>query len=165
MEARRQALIALVLQAFKDVTREGGVSWSQTFVMDDYGSASQLAEAAAQDRELDWIELAQQGPWNHESAVCGVWGFLDAISAKYYLAASLLLDLETGRSAHHDLHLIDGPQKNAWSLLDDHQRAVVAMYMHWKRDIAGLEQSRVEHRIWTRALQAGWDQYPPPDDK
>ncbi|HLP83893.1 MAG TPA: DUF6714 family protein [Phycisphaerales bacterium] len=162
MEARRQELIALVLQAFKDVTREGGVSWSQTFVMDDYGSDAELAQAAARDRELDWIELSRQGPWNYEYAM---WGFLDAISARYYLAASLLLDLETGRSAHPDLLLTYGPQKESWSLLDDHQRAVVAMYMRWKRDIAGLEQSRMEHRNWTRALQAGWDQYPPPDSK
>ncbi len=159
LEQRRRDLIERVLLAFKDVKRTGGVSWSQTFVIDDYGTESEIAEAAERDCELDWAELARHGPWNFEAAACGVWGFLDAVGARYYLAAALLLDLETGRSAHHELSLDSGPNEERWSLLDNRQRAVVAVYLRWKRDVAGIASVKHAYRNAARTLANGWDAY------
>lgn len=164
LEQRRRDIIACVLREFKDVKRTGGVSWSQTFVMDDYGSAELITAAAEQDREIDWIELARHGPWNVEAGMgCGGWSFLDAIGARYYLAAAMLMDLERAKPAGVELALETGPRDIRWSLLSEEHAAVVALYLRWKRDIAGIAHDRHSHRQFVRILESGWDAQPTSD--
>jgi hypothetical protein len=157
MESRRKELIADVLAVFKDVTRIGGVSWSQTYVLDDYGSEAELAFALDHDLDLTWMELARHGPWKHGSGSHGGWSFLDPIGARYYLAAALLLDLEHGVSADHEFSLTHGPTDAYWCLLNDEQKRVVAEYLAWKRDIEGLRGNQHEHRKMKSIFQSGWN--------
>ena len=47
----KEQLIELVKTEFADVTREGGVSWSEGYVIDDYGSKEERAAARAKDKD------------------------------------------------------------------------------------------------------------------
>lgn len=101
LEAEREALIAEIYAAFKDVSREGGVSWRETRVIDDaYDLASEKTAAArAQARALDmdrhWTELAETDDWL-EDLGRGSFSFLDPIGFRYYLPAVMVLCARTG---------------------------------------------------------------------
>ncbi len=89
-EAR--AVEALVFDAFRGVTREGGVSWHQTHVLDYFGTAEELAAASLKDTEANWEALVDDQAWIDLNRN-GVWAFLDAAGFRYYLAAEMVLML------------------------------------------------------------------------
>lgn len=158
LELRRHQLIAHVLAEFKDVSRAGGVSWTQAPVLDDYGTAEELASAALHDRDTNWIELARGSAWSLTTNG-SQWSFLDAIGTRYYLAAAMLLDLERDTSAEHESLLTNGPSDYRLDLLSHDQYCVVAMYLRWKRDVALATEDVCMEVTMTDALQAGWDAY------
>jgi hypothetical protein len=84
LEAEREALIAEIYAAFKDVSREGGVSWSETYVLDFYGTPEERAEARDRDRDWSWTDLVDDPDWQIGQGSGGL-TFLDAIGFRYYL--------------------------------------------------------------------------------
>ncbi len=160
LEQRRRDIIECVLREFKDVKRTGGVSWSQTFVMDDYGSEEEMSRAANKDTDTNWIDLARGDNWF--LGIPGTpWSFLDAIGTRYYIAAALLLDMERGMSTGHEDLLTVGPWDDRLDLLTHDQLCVVAMYIRWKRECAAASEDVLLEMTLTDALAAGWDAYPP----
>src|SRR5690349_9872994 len=85
----RRSVEAEIHAAFAGVSREGGVSWTESRVIDGEPGPRTPDEARAQDKEGSWQELIEDPGWNLE---CGVGGFnfLDAIGYRYYLAPAMV---------------------------------------------------------------------------
>jgi hypothetical protein len=89
LRAEAAAVEADIRRAFKGVTREGGVSWAGSFVVDDHGSVEEVAAAAAEDTEQSWEELVDDPDWSEEGARGG-FNFLDPIGFRYYIAPAMI---------------------------------------------------------------------------
>lgn len=96
--------IALVFETFRGVNREGGVSWSETFVRDDYGNEEECREARLRDKDSSWEEVAIDPNWEPFSGNGG-FAFLDPIGFRYYLPAALVQRLR-GREGLISLDLV-----------------------------------------------------------
>lgn len=81
LQSEHQALIKEIHAAFAGVSREGGVSWSETRVLDMYGSDDERKAARAQDTDRSWSELVDDPKW-YEIGIGG-FSFLDPISVRY----------------------------------------------------------------------------------
>lgn len=88
LEAERKALIQEIHAAFAGVSREGGVSWSESIVIDDWGDAEACATARKRDTDRSWTELVDGMTWDY-SIPWGGYSFLDPIGARYYLPAAM----------------------------------------------------------------------------
>lgn len=126
--------------AFRGVSREGGVSWSETDVIDDYGTEEERAIARASDTDTEWEELILSGTFLDDAAP-GSFCFLDAIGFRYYLPAAMCQALKPeydtqGRffSWYDSLpfHLASADRsihREGFLLLRDDQRRVVANFI------------------------------------
>lgn len=73
--AARPAVEALVFEAFKGVTREGGVSWHEAEAIDFQVSDEEWDEARALDTEKSWEELLDDEKWRNQAGEWA-WPFL-----------------------------------------------------------------------------------------
>lgn len=87
--ARREALIREIYTAFAGVSREGGVSWSEAYVIDMNGEEGERRIDRAQDKDTRWEELVDNSDWDMERGIGG-WSFLDPIGFRYYLPAAMI---------------------------------------------------------------------------
>ncbi|CAN5745317.1 hypothetical protein BH11PLA1_BH11PLA1_07210 [soil metagenome] len=93
LDIRRRRMVERIYADFKGVTREGGVSWSESIVVDSYGDEDDQAAARASDVETDWMALVNDPNWV-VSVGKGGWSFLDAIGTRYYVAPAMVRQLE-----------------------------------------------------------------------
>ncbi|MEI7575493.1 MAG: DUF6714 family protein [Armatimonadota bacterium] len=140
MVSTRPELIEAIKAAFRGVSREGGVSWSETDVIDDYGTEEMRAIARASDTDSEWEELILSGTFLDDAAP-GSFCFLDAIGFRYYLPAAmcqaLMPELDTqGRffGWHGSLiyHLIEADRsifREGFLLLSKEQKRVIANFI------------------------------------
>ena len=91
MIATRSELIGFIKAAFGNVSRQGGVSWTETEVLDMYGSDAERATARKKDTDQRWTELIDGDGFRE----CGIGGFcfLDPIGFRYYLPAAICISL------------------------------------------------------------------------
>lgn len=82
-EQRKAALIEEITAAFDGVSRENGVSLSESWIIDDYGSDEEQAEARKQDTETRWQDVPDEGICYGYSCL----SFLDDIGFHYYIPA------------------------------------------------------------------------------
>jgi hypothetical protein len=82
-EQTKQALIEEITKAFAGGSREGGVSLSEAWVIDDYGSDEERAEARARDTDKRWEEVPDKDIHFGYS----YFSFLDDIGFAYYIPA------------------------------------------------------------------------------
>ncbi len=144
-------------EEFCDVTRDGGVSWSQTEVIDDWGTDEQERAARASDRDRDWLEVANDPLWPKPN---GSFSFLDPIGFRYYLAAAMFRALHT-RSTHvgnEDLHFVldvryDKHRRAHFKLFTPGQRDATRLFIESVTLWAEFEETRDE---WTDLLY-DWD--------
>ncbi|MBX3381197.1 MAG: hypothetical protein KF805_13970 [Phycisphaeraceae bacterium] len=104
MEARKKALIAEVYAAFEGVSREGGVSWSQAYVVDNYGDENSYAAAGQEDVDNQWEELVSDESWLADG-IGGGFAFLDPIGFRYYLPAAMIRELNEHASSGIERYL------------------------------------------------------------
>jgi hypothetical protein len=146
--------IAEVYAAFKGVTREGGVSWSETRVMDGFGTEEQCVAARASDTEHSWEELVDDPRWRADMGVGG-FAFLDAIGFRYYLAPALIRELRQLPAPGLDFWLTASYckpiQSNGDVSLNESQSRCVARAVEffWKR--SAQKDPDFAHR-WDEAL-------------
>ena len=69
--AEREALLAEIQAVFDGVDRKGGVSWSESEVLDHYGSPEDCAAARAKDRDRCWQDVLEDPQWNPMPGVGG----------------------------------------------------------------------------------------------
>lgn len=161
LDAEREALVAEIYDAFKNVLREGGVSWSESEVIDFYGSPEERAGARRKDTDIHWSQLVDDKNWSTEPGVGG-YSFLDAIGFRYYLPPGMLRCLRSGYDEGICFHLSDPGQgllehkRNQQSLLDDRQRRCVAQFLLYMVKEAGHS---LNANNWRKALNCEWRRY------
>lgn len=84
----REGLREEIYEAFANVSRIGGVSWSEARVID-----SDYLVDGSPEFDSRWEDLVNDHKWNPESGVGG-FPFLDSIGTKYYLPAALVRALD-----------------------------------------------------------------------
>lgn len=155
-----QEMISEIRRAFENVSREGGVSWSEAEGLDLYFSKEELAAARAMDKDRHWWELVDDPEWNPSEGVGG-FTFLDSTSYPYYLAAAMTAELKgekplIANTLDEILCLDGGPDQipDAWSNLTQDQRYCVRRFLEL--------MARVDpygHRGWTEALESYWNHF------
>lgn len=135
LAAERDAIIAEIYVAWKGVTRDGGVSWSEAKAIDSDSSNEELAAARASDTESCWKNLVDDP--NRYHTMLGGYCFLDAIGFRYYIAPELTRCIRSpSKNQFCDSplpfwleldvrHSPDGPPKQ-WYLLNARQRTCIA---------------------------------------
>jgi hypothetical protein len=139
IDREREALRAQIRAAFKGVTRDGGVSWSETLVIDNYGTDEERAAARARDTDTCWTELVDDPNWVLHDGLGG-FSFVDAIGFRYYLPAAMIRSVESGDD-HGSLcfHLTLPPpgdkfhdwKMGKWSRIDRKQRLAVRRFIRY----------------------------------
>ena len=85
-EDRKLALIEEINAAFDGVSRENGVSLSEAWVIDNYGSDEERAAARKQDTETRWQDVADEAIADGYSCL----SFLGEIGFRYYIPAYMV---------------------------------------------------------------------------
>ena len=115
--------------AFQGVNREGGVSWSEAQVIDNYGSNEERNIARSSDKDRTWIDLATDPAWDVWDCSSN-WSFLDKIGFRYYVAAAIARDLILGGSALNQFSLSPPDSVEQWDFTKDQIRVFVAYMEH-----------------------------------
>ncbi len=160
MVTSRIELIELIKDAFKNVSREGGVSWSETNVVDDYGTEEERRQARERDTDTNWLEVAAI-PRFREDGGWGSFSFLDAIGFRYYLPAAMLQSLMLERSKVCDVFdfsevcsLIDGISDpgalhyGAYLLLSDPQKSAIGNYIAYHEAVELAQTSILDFELF-----------------
>jgi hypothetical protein len=92
LDQSRDEVIQEIYVAFKGVTREGGVSWSETLVIDSDGTMDQRLFERERDTEQSWEDLVDDPTWNADIGIGG-FSFLDPIGFRYYIAPAMVREL------------------------------------------------------------------------
>lgn len=166
LDKRKVALLAYIHDAFKGVTREGGVSWHEA---GEIGSrhnptAQQLVQARVFDTEASWTELSGDFKWDpHESWGNSCFHYLDPIGFRYYLPAAMVLCIKHGCDRGLRAHLTarsgngaDGKPNEQWCALNRRQSLCVRAFLQYMIDVATLASSPLERDWWKDALDSHW---------
>ena len=160
LDAVRNAVIAEIYCAFQNVTREGGVSWGESVVLDDYGGPDECEAARMRDTDANWGQLVDNKRWVPE---CGSGGFnfLDSVGFRYYLPPAMVRSLQSGQDEGIRLKLsMLRSRPEQFSLLDQRQRLCIArflLYMARHSDEPYLVCNDKDE--WLATLNAGWWEY------
>ncbi len=165
----RDAVIAQIYEAFADVTREGGVSWSETEVLDLEwgGTEAELAAARLRDRDKSWVDLINDAGW-HDETSCGGFAFLDAIGYRYYSAAAMVRHLRNGESSCDLLRSLTvdrsrdrgrKARRGQWSSIDEPQSRCIARFIRFWIVMHTAEEDDGGAETWEHALASHWHKF------
>lgn len=158
LDAERGGLLAEIHEAFAGVTLGKGVSWNESFVIDDYGTAEEAAAARVTDAHKHWSEYATDADWYQ--CGCGGFSFLDREGFRFYLPAAMVQEV-IGNATRGSLcfHLtVNKTSRYAMSqtsLLDERQVACVARFIRYMIACAKQNDSDLESESWQEALDCG----------
>ena len=166
LQSNRDALVEEIDAAFANVSRSGGVSWSETRVLDMYGSDDERNAARGQDTDRSWSELVDDPQWN--ATGIGGFSFLDPIGRRYYLPAAMIRTIRDEWNDDLSFHLTMQPNHakpkhrlrpgnhflEKWSLLDARQRRCVARFIRYM--ILCVEAGCGEDSDWREAYNSYW---------
>jgi hypothetical protein len=158
--AERDALLAEIFATFGRVTREGGVSMSEAFVVDSYGTLEERATARERDTDRHWQELVEDpdlNPWGWYL----LYPFLDPIGFRYYLPVAMVLSVRSGDDEAIQAHLTwtetgGDWQLNQWSLLDPAQKNCVKRFLQYMWGVCEHEDRDAEAQAWKATLESYW---------
>lgn len=141
--AQRDALVALVHDAFRDV-RRGGVSWSETMVIDGNGTLAERTAARAADRDTHWSQLVNDANWKIPES-WGGFAFLNDQSQAYYFAPTLVRCLLEPHPVISTCRF-----RRFYAYLDDRQRHAVARCIRFfiRRDEHRFRDKIAEVNRW-----------------
>jgi hypothetical protein len=136
--AERDELLCEIEEAFGKVTRKGGVSWSETDVIDSYGSDRERKRARGRDWKYGWQDLVDEPSWDPSYGGDGSWAFLDPIGFRYYLPAAMTRCVKTGEPRDLRWLLQLSPREGGrrvlderWSRLDASQRRCIRRFLRY----------------------------------
>ena len=123
-----------ITSAFKDVSRNGGVSLHQTRVLDDCGSDAELEEAGKKDTDISWQDVPNSAIEKPDLSLC----FLDPIGLRYYLPAYMIWELKQFSGAewvdcntHGSVHFILTIDKSNFVMLTPKQSRAVCKFLQF----------------------------------
>ena len=165
IDRERPLLTAEIHAAFKDVSRDGGVSWSESDVIDGYGSDEERAAARARDKDASWTQLVDDQHWNPDRGIGG-FSFMDAIGFRYYLPAAMIRCIRSGYDEGIQFHLDAGgstEELRAYNIgqlsaLDMRQRQCVASFIRYMIAVSALQDDHEHYdaKAWLAALDSYW---------
>lgn len=153
------AVEAEIRAAFRGVTREGGVSWSETDVIDSYGDEKEQDAARALDREICWEELVDDpSSWVDEHGI-GSFNFLDPIGFRYYMAPAMIRCTRRlyGEFTSYALMIDSEYTKNRVSLFTPEQARATARFVRFMIAVADDNYGDA----WVDAYRVYWSQFEP----
>lgn len=173
LKHEKRAVLAEIDAAFADVSREGGISWSQARAMDLSEGPGRVRDARELDTDKHWNELVADPAWSFDIGVGG-FAFLDPIGFRYYLPAAMKQCILHAQVDSHlpwsQLELRPGDESSQlkrWSLFDARQVRCIARFlrcmdaMHTAACIANhpeLLGTRDDPTYWQAALLSYWEQ-------
>lgn len=135
IQAERDRVQARIRTAFAGVNRDGGVSWSESVVIDGDGSGRTPEMARAEDQESSWESLVDDASWPLENGMGG-FNFLDPIGTKYYIAPAMMRATHGEETANVSFALYFDPPPHAgdfrahrYSLLNHTQRHAIYLFL------------------------------------
>lgn len=165
LHTESDALIAEIHEAFRRVSRDKGVSWSESVEIDRYEGIERRIAARQSDVDTDWSQLVNDPNWRTDPGIGG-FSFLDPIGMRYYLPAAMVRTLQTGDDQRIIFHLGYAGQsetfdwsRSQFSQLDERQRRCVAKFIWLMARLLKTERLSSEACEWLAALEAGWNQY------
>ncbi len=154
------ALIEEIYAAFEGVNRQNGVSWSESRVIDDYGSDKERKLARERDLESSWQALVDPDRWSAETHIGG-WAFLDAIGARYYLPAAMVRIISEGYDNGLRFFITYRPELGdsfeQWSALDSRQKKTVGRFLRYMIAVAEETGDESEDAGWEETLRSYWE--------
>jgi hypothetical protein len=160
MREERDAIVAEIYAAWKGVNRKEGVSWSETCVLDDWGTIQERLAARESDSEWSWEELVSSTEWPGRYGAS--FSFLDAIGFRYYLAPALSRALQDQDETSVCFHLtLDSGDLREhclakWSLLSDRQRVCIARAIRFMKDAIRATSVHWAAEDWRKAYDSHW---------
>lgn len=160
----RDELIAVIHEVFLGVTRDGGVSWSETYILDSAGSKSDQAKARELDTEKSWQELVNDPRWQ-PGLLVGGWSFLDPVGFRYYLPAGMIRAANLSCSIFFpsilNASFIEDREwaLNLWSKLDVPQRRAIAHFITFMKKLESELDHASEATKWEQAYESYWFEF------
>lgn len=160
LEKRKEDLITEIFEAFRGVTRQDGVSWSEADVIDGYGSEQERRAARESDRDSTWQSLVDDPNWDPDTEGSR-YSFLDAVGFRYYLAPSMVRMLRGVWIDSLCFHLtlprlfLRDHTWDKWTLVQGHQRRCVRDFVLLMRDLEKADPNDVS-KEWQVAWQSYW---------
>jgi hypothetical protein len=158
---REQASVeSQIREAFRDVTREDGTSWSESVIVDGDGSGRTREQARAEDTERCWEELVDDASWDHEAGMGG-FNFLDPIGFRYYIAPAMIRCLRDGYGESIAYALtVDGDFKRGLvSLITPRQAHVIARFVRFMIAVHSAIGDDIYREPWADAYKMYWRQW------
>lgn len=162
LERERHALIAQIRSDFSDVSRAGGVSWSETGVIDNDGTDEECFAARSSDTDRHWTDLIDDPGWSPE-VLLGGFSFLDPIGARYYLPASMVRTLKQDStfsmlSSVLTVRCQDGRVeaciRERYGQLTAPQAKCLARFLRFMIAAAEAQEGEIEADCWREALDS-----------
>lgn len=156
-----------IRQAFQNVSREGGFSWSQAEVIDGNGDDVAMRAALSKDTERSWEELVDDPAWDDIGGVGG-FCFLDPIGFRYYLAPAMIRHVlgRSGSTLEFTLTIWDKHQRRQVSQLTPDQNKAVAKFIRfmvaresWIVDRMRAKYGSFDDNFLTNGWQTAYDSH------
>lgn len=156
----QQAVEAIIRAAFGGVTREGGVSWSESEVIDEYGGAADRAAARERDRESCWEDLVDDPEWEHEAGIGGFY-FLDPVGYRYYIAPAMIrcARIGYGEFIGYALTIDNEFMQSLVTLINPDQRSAIARFVRFMITTHDAADDEIYGRSWKEAYQLFWKEW------
>lgn len=126
-----------IYRSFDGVAREGGVSWSEAEVLENFDTFRirdvfrKRVKARSLDTDTGWRELVGDPSW----LVCPTshWHYLDAIGFRYYLPAAMVRCVQDREDVGIARFLSAGTdnERDQWRLLSAGQRQCVGRFVRY----------------------------------
>lgn len=169
-QVEREAIISQIHQAFQDVAREGGISWSECEAIDNWASEEECELARRSDRDKSWWELVDDLEWQPFPSIGG-FSFIDPIGFRYYLPPTMIRLLR-GEASHwfpehfpgvinsfapwHPRRVLDKGDDltDFWSTEQERCIARFMAFMSRHDPLGGGDTENMA--AWAAALKSGW---------
>lgn len=157
IQREKMAVEAQIREAFRGVTREGGVSWRESRVIDGDGSGLTEELARELDTERRWEDLINDPAWIHEPGVGGLY-FLDPIGFRYYIAPVMIRCIREHGDEFISYRLGCDAEffDELCSLLNPQQAHVIARFVRLMIAIHKANDDEWSCRYWIEAYQKRW---------
>lgn len=159
-----EEIIKSIQDAFRDVTREGGISLHEAGVIDDYGTFEERKAARQLDLDKHWSEIKDEDIEKHD-VLC----FMDPIGFRYHVPAYMIWALKHLRKTDslvidttiYSFALGSDEESRQWyqerfNLLDKKQRKAVALFLEY---MAKNTEGFADEEVAQKALDSYWGQY------
>ena len=149
-----KAIIEEICIAFADVKRDGGISWSETEVIDGYGSEEERQQARGSDKDTHWNQLIDDPKW--QPFGFGGFNFIDEIGFRYYLPPTMIRFLRGDITEYFGGHLlskIDGFVREGDPMWTTEQLESIARFILF---MAASDPDAEGRRAWESGLKTRW---------